>query len=152
MTFTGTIQPGHGLAKRIQFDTATAAKLNALVGRKPVGTRVDVTVENHDATRSGRANAFYWSTVVKLACEHTGYDPDEFHDEMCARFLTRRQIEIVDRQTGEAEIVTVPGRSSKLSVADFYAFVERVRRFLAEELGVSTPDPDPAHWRKERAA
>lgn len=150
MTFSGTVQiDARTRRARVQMPTTEAARLSAYLRTLPEGRVVTVTVSDK---RSDRANAYYWGHVVTLACDDIGMDADDFHDEMCARFLSRRQIEIVDRQTGEAEIVTVPGRSSTLSVRDFYEFVERVRRFLAEELDVVTDDPDPAYWRKKEAA
>jgi hypothetical protein len=144
MTFTGTIQP-HQRRHRVQMDAQEAARLSAYLRTLPAGRVVTVAVSDK---RSDRASAYYWGVVVKLASEHTGMEPEDLHDEFCARFLTRRQIEVVDYATGEAEQVTVPGRSSSLSVRDFYEFVERVRQFLAEHLDVVTPDPDPSYWRK----
>ena len=114
------------------------------------GLTVDVTVLEHEETRSTRANAYYWACVIAKACEHTGDEPEDFHDEMCARFLTRRQITITDYATGAAEQVVIPGRSSKLPIANFYHFVEQVRQFIGEFLGVTTEDPDPEYWSKRR--
>ena len=116
------------------------------------GRAVDVTVVEHEATRSTRANAYYWACVVAPACAHTGDEPEDFHDEMCARFLTRRQITVTDYATGAAEEIVIPGRSSKLPISDFYHFVEQVRQFIGEFLGVTTDDPDPAYWSKRHVA
>lgn len=111
------------------------------------GKAVDITVALHATNRSARANRYYWGVVVALATDHNGDTPEDFHDEMCARFLSRRRITIVDTATGEAVEVAVPRRSSGLSIGDFYRFVEQVRQFCAEFLGVETPDPDPSYWR-----
>lgn len=112
------------------------------------GKRVDVMVCEHEDTRSVQSNAYYWRCVVGPCVALNGDTPDDFHDEMCLRFLTRREIEFVDYQTGEAVQVVVPGRSSKLKIHDFYLFVENVRKFAAEFLGVVTEDPDPLYWQK----
>jgi len=152
-----TISPLDGIpgtvtdAGRLVLAPADRARLSGVL-RGLRGKRVDVTVAEHAASRSARANAYYWGVVVKLATAHTGDTPEDFHDEMCARFLTRRRIEIVDYATGEAEELTIPGRSSKLTISDFYTFVEQVRLFCAQFLDVATPDPDPAFWRKRTEA
>lgn len=112
------------------------------------GKAVDIDVTLHAKTRSAQANRYYHGVVVALATDHTGMSPEDFHDEMCARFLTTRRITIVDTATGEAVEVAVPRRSSGLSIGDFYRFVEQVRQFCAEFLGVETPDPDPSYWRQ----
>lgn len=116
------------------------------------GQRVTFDFQPEHVTRSTQANAYYWGVVVALATDSNGDDPLDFHDEMCARFLARRRIDVVDRETGEAVEVVIPGRSSKLSIGDFYSFVEQVRLFCSEFLNVETPDPDPAYWRRRTEA
>ena len=151
MQITPTITGPVNAAGRLVLGPANRARLVALF-RSFRGEVVDLAVTKHADTRSARANAYYWGVVVKLATAHTGDTAEDFHDEMCARFLARRRIEIVNYQTGEAEEVVIPGRSSRLAVGDFYTFVEQVRQFCAEFLGVVTPDPDPAYWRRQEAA
>ena len=152
-----TIEPLDGIpgtvtdAGKLVLEPSDRARLSGVL-RGLRGQRVDVAVTLHQSSRSGRANAYYWSTVVKLATAHTGDTAQDFHDEMCARFLTRRRIDVLDYATGEATEITVPGRSSKLTISDFYTFVEQVRLFCAEFLGVATPDPDPDFWRKRTEA
>lgn len=119
------------------------AKLRTLAGKK-----VCIDIVEHEDTRSVQANNYYWSCVVAPAIEVNGDTDEDFHDEMCLRFLTRRQVEILDYETGEAVQVTIPGRSSRLKIHDFYQFVEQVRKFVGEFLGVTTEDPDPDYWRK----
>lgn len=133
-------------ADGLRLEAGTRAALTTWCAAR-AGQAVVVTVAPHAATRSTQANAYYWGGVVAPACETTGQEPEDFHDEMCARFLTRRRIAVVDDTTGEAEQVAIAGRSSRLRVGDFYRFVEQVRVFVAEFLQVETPDPDPAYWR-----
>lgn len=105
-------------------------------------------------TRSQRANAYYWSTVLLLIAQHTEHTPEEIHDAMCARFLPNehKRVEFFNRHTGEQLDVDIDTRrSSKLTGAPFYDFVEQVRMWAADWLGVFTPDPDPEYWRKGHA-
>jgi hypothetical protein len=101
--------------------------------------------------RSDRSNRYYWSTVLGPMAEHTGHTVDDIHAVMCEMFLPNehKRLQFFNRLTGEpmtAELDT--RRSSKLTGQAFYDFVEQVRLWAAEELGVTTPEPDPSYWRK----
>jgi hypothetical protein len=102
-------------------------------------------------TRSAKANAYYWSTVLRELAKHSGNTTDEIHDAMCEMFLPneRRHVEFFNRMTGQSLAVEIdPRRSSKLTGGPFYDFVEQVRLWGLEFLGVTTPDPDPNYWRR----
>lgn len=125
------------------------------------GKSVDIRVTEHQNDRSARANAYYWGHVL-AAMSKDGSDgdqsPEEIHDAMCTMFLPdeRKQVEFFNHMTGEMLQVETDGRrSSKLKGDAFYAFVEKVRKFALEFMGVVTEDPDPEYWRrgvrKERA-
>lgn len=115
------------------------------------GKRIAVTIEEAKSIRSIKANAYYWSTVLPLLAKENEQTPEEVHDAMCVLFLPNehKRVEFFNRLTGESLSVDVDGRrSSKLTGAPFYDFVERVRLWGVEFLGVLTPDPDPEYWRK----
>jgi hypothetical protein len=110
-----------------------------------------VEIRARKGTRSERANAYYWSTVLALIAKENEQTPEDVHDAMCEMFLPneRKRVEFFNRMTGEVLTVETDGRrSSKLSGGEFYDFVERVRLWGVEFLGVITPDPDPEYWRK----
>lgn len=104
--------------------------------------------------RSIRANNYLWGVVYDLMEEHTGQIADDIHDAMCERFLPNehKRIEFFNNMTGESLTVeTDVRRSSKLHGGKFYDFVEEVRMFARDFLGVDTPDPDPSYWRHRKA-
>lgn len=108
-----------------------------------------------EATRSARANAYYWGVVLKLAAESCGQSADDIHDAMCAKFIPNehKRVEFFNKLTNERLEVEVDiQRSSDLNRAEFYDFVELVRVWVAEFLGVTTPDPDPNYWRKSKSS
>lgn len=124
----------------------------SLAGLK--GKRVSLTLEEYKDTRSQKANAYYWSVVLKLLSAETGMTPEEIHDAMCVKFLPNeaKRVEFFNRMTGECMAVEVDRRrSSKLKGGAFYDFVETVRLWGVEFLGVITPDPDPEYWRRKKA-
>lgn len=115
------------------------------------GTEIEIRIRRHKATRSDRANRYYWGVVLALMAKDQEMTPDEVHDAMCERFLpdAQKRVEFFNRLTGETlEVETDARRSSKLKGEAFYDFVERVRLFALEFLNVTTPDPDKEYWRK----
>lgn len=130
----------------VEQNRALTTHLGTLAGK-----RILVTIEEEKNLRSTKANAYYWSTVLPLLAKENEQTPDEVHDAMCVLFLPneRKRVEFFNKMTGESLSVDVDGRrSSKLTGAPFYDFVERVRLWGVEFLGVITPDPDPDYWRK----
>lgn len=120
------------------------------------GEIVDVVIRKHREQRSVQANAYYWGEVLdRMSREGSGGDqsPEEIHDAMCEMFLPdeHKRVEFFNRLTGETIAVnTDPRRTSKLKGDEFYTFVEKVRKFALEFMGVVTEDPDPEYWRRSK--
>ncbi len=118
------------------------------------GQFVDVIVKPHKDTRSARANAYYWKCVLGEMATYSGHSAEDIHDAMCEKFLPNehKRVEFFNRLTGESLAVETDGRrSSNLSGAPFYDFVEQVRQFALEFMGVVTEDPDPEYWRHRQS-
>lgn len=115
---------------------------------------VKVKLQSASAVRSARANAYYWSSVLTpMSNEGSDGDqsPEDIHDAMCQMFLPdeQKRVEFLNRMTGETMTVETDGRrTSKLKGDEFYTFVEKVRKFALEFMGVETEDPDPNYWRR----
>ena len=140
-------------AKLAFFDEEREARKAHLTGLK--GQRVGVLVETRAVIRSLQANNYYWGCVLTVMAKDQEMTPEDVHDAMCERFLEnqKKRVAFFNKLTGEELAVYTDGRrSSKLSGTAFYDFVERVRLFALEFLGVVTEDPDPAYWRKRSAA
>jgi hypothetical protein len=115
------------------------------------GQHVGIRIEPYKNIRSQEANAYLWGHVYAEMAKHSGHSAEELHDLMCAKFLPneKTRAEFYSRLTGEVLELEADGRrSSKLSGNAFYDFVEAVRQFAVEFLGVVTQDPDPDYWRK----
>lgn len=136
---------------KLVMDPVTRQRMGARVAAFK-GRDIDIRLELHKDTRSQRANAYYWSCVLGEMAKYCDHTVDEIHDAMCVKFLPNEtaQVEFFNRMTGECLTVdtTETRRSSKLNGAPFYDFVEQVRGFALEFLGVETQDPDPEYWRK----
>ncbi len=101
---------------------------------------VEITVERKHATRSTNQNAWYWSQVVGLVAEHTGYTPDEIHEIYKAKFIPK-ELAIADGNGEVVMEVVIGGSSAKLDTAQFSDYCERIREWAAT-LGVVIPDPN----------
>ena len=104
-----------------------------------------LTVEREQVTRSQQANAYYWAVVVKALAEHTGYTPNETHEQLKVMFLPKD----VAIRKGNGEVVAefvIGGSTRELTVSEFYDYVEHIRQWAFETLGVDMPPGDPA-WR-----
>lgn len=102
---------------------------------------LEVTVRRRKATRSVRANRYWWGICVQLVAEHTGYTPEEIHDIAKQMFLPKTLA--VNDGNGEIKGEFVIGGSTrKLNTAEFAEFVERFKQWAATTLDVVIPDAD----------
>lgn len=121
--FVGTIQSGKiSLDDRSQF----VNYLNSLDGK-----RVQLTVEKVKHNRSLNQNSYYWGVVLKLIAGYTGAEPEEVHDALKMQFSQKRFV-------GN---LVAPASTKRMDTIQFTDYIEKVRRWAAEELSVSIPDP-----------
>ena len=99
------------------------------------GRDVWVTVKRQQHTRSMSANAFYWGVVVESIAAHIGESSEETHELLKDKFLPRRQVELLDEQRLE-----MPPSTRLLTVEEFSAYIEAVKAWAAQWLGLSIPD------------
>lgn len=106
---------------------------------------LEIVIERKHATRSLAANAYYFGHVLARAHEHTGHSAADLHEFFRHRFLTKAVI-LTDRHgviVGEERIGQT---TTTLNKVQFFDYVQQVRMFLLEELGVVTDEPDP-NWK-----
>lgn len=102
-------------------------------------TDVEYTIRKRRTQRSLKQNAVYWALHVKAISEFTGYEPEEVHELLKARFLPKT-ITLADQHGEVKEEVTIGRSTTKLSATDFQTYLRRVEQFAAE-LGCYIPDP-----------
>lgn len=97
------------------------------------GCEVDITRREYG--RSSQANRFYWGVVLREASEYTGDTPEDLHEYFKRRFLPKAVC--IAKANGEViDDAVVGGSTTKLTVAEFSEYIERVRHFLITELGL----------------
>ena len=103
--------------------------------------RVSVTVESEESTRSDRAHRYYFGVVLKLIAEETGHTIDDLHEVFKSEWNSKTLL-WTDPATGEMTEKRIPQTTTKLKVSEFFDYVEHVRHYAAESLGIVTPDPN----------
>lgn len=103
---------------------------------------LEIVIERKHATRSLAQNAWYWSGVVGAISEHTGYSPDEVHELLKAKFLPKK-LAIADGNGEVVDELVIGGSTTKLNKIQFGEYIEEVRKWAGETLGLTIHDPLP---------
>lgn len=103
--------------------------------RKPKVYNIEIKEYRKD--RSGNQNKYYWGVVIRELCNHTGYNSDEMHEVLKAKFNPK---ELVFKQTGEA--VKIGGSTADMNTLEFETYLEQIRIFSLTELDILIPLPN----------
>lgn len=121
--FKGRLNEG-----KLILEKATAFR-EYLASLGPV--RVTLTVEKERQKRSNQQNKYLWGVVYKLIAEYTGADAEEIHVAMKFHFGKKRFI-------GN---IVAPASTRMMDTIDMTEYIEKIRRWAAEELSINIPDP-----------
>lgn len=130
-----------GIVKDGRFRPHNPQALAMSLSRFPCEATVEATFTQQRAARSQRQNRFYWGVLVHELSEHTGFTPDEMHEWLKLRFIPKKLAVC----NGNGEVIderVVGGSTRKMTTTQFEDYMETIRRWAAEELGVFIPDPD----------
>lgn len=104
-------------------------------------------------TRTNRQLAWWWPCVIGPLYEFLKENDtpginceEDAHDMVCAKFLTVPTL--IDPRTGEALAWRVR-RTGELEQGEWQEFTDRVRAWMATDLGIDTDDPD-REWREHK--
>src|SRR5687767_4803370 len=96
------------------------------------GKRIELTVEKLKHPRTNSQNAYLWGVCYKLIADYTGAEDEEIHAALKFQFSAKRFV-------GN---LVAPKSTAKLDTIAFSEYVEKVRRWAAEELNINIPDPN----------
>lgn len=99
--------------------------------QSPEGKIVEVIVRLYVRRRSQNQNAYLGGVVYKLIADHTGSAAEEIHDACKLSFGPKKFI----------SNLVAPVTTKRLDTTEFTEYIEKVRRWASEELGVVIPDP-----------
>lgn len=117
----------------------------AAVFRNAEGRQVVISVREVRRRRSNDQNAYYWGVVVQTVLEafrEAGnmVDADDVHLFLKLRVGKLAQVLV----TPQGEVIKSLGSTSKLSTTEFMNYIERIRAWAVEVLGVEIPEPGEA--------
>lgn len=96
------------------------------------GNRIEVVIRKARSQRSNQQNRYYHGIVLELLSQHTGYTPDEMHEICKYQFL---------KQGGDGKFEYIKS-TTKLNTAEFETYLENIKRWAVDILGLVIPDPN----------
>jgi hypothetical protein len=123
-----------GRVKDGQLVMADPVAWRTLLARQN-GREVVVTVTRVQHLRSLPQNRYYHGVVVDMIAGYIGESRDETHELLKSRFLPVRRVELLDGQ-----FIEMPPSTRLLTVEEMTAYIEQVRVWAAQFLGLSIPD------------
>ncbi len=111
--------------------------------RSFAGKRITIKLSPYKKKRSLNQNAYLWSVVYGRIVDvfreaGNNVDADDVH-AYCKDIVGKLKQVFV---TPDGEVLTGPGSTAKLSTMEFEVYVEKVRAWAAETLGIAIPLPN----------
>lgn len=112
------------------------------------GGYVEITISPVKKERSLSQNSYYWGVVLPMITEEiSGKEQGmidemivrQIHEEMKIRFLSYEVESKIDKSK-----LTFTKTTKELSTSEFENYLEQVRRFARNELGINIPLPNEA--------
>jgi len=98
------------------------------------GQLVTITLSKARKDRTDNQNNYYWGVPIKMIADTLGYEKDEVHDALKAKFLAR-----------EGVLPRIPSTTT-LTTVEFNEYLERIGQWAAEFLGIVIPDPNEVDY------
>jgi hypothetical protein len=97
-----------------------------------------VTIERQHSRRSPAQNALYWSVYIPALVERTGFDADEIHEILKAKFLPKSRA-FTDGNGVIVEEFVLGGSTGLLYTDEFNEYLRRISEW-ARTLDVEIPE------------
>lgn len=104
------------------------------IDKLPQGKIYNVEIAARLSRRSTDQNRLYWLWLNCLSKE-LGYSPDEMHAVFAHKYLGAQYEKVCGEQ-----ILIIPS-TRRLDSAQFTAYLDKIKLFALNELGVVLPDP-----------
>jgi len=127
------------------YNLANYDKIKSEMG-KFEGQYVEISISSVKRERSLSQNSYYWGVVLPMITEEVagkeqGRVDEEIvqqvHEEMKIRFLSFEVESLVDKSK-----LTFTKATKELSTSEFESYLEQIRRFAKNELGINIPLPN----------
>jgi hypothetical protein len=97
------------------------------------GQRFELTIKKEKSQRSLNQNGYYHAVVIAILSDFTGYEVDEIHEALKAKFLS-----LPEDDFGIVKIRS----TTELSTVEFEDYLERIRRWATMKLNCFIPLPN----------
>lgn len=110
--------------------------------RQYPGKNIVIKFERKGSKRSNPANRYYWGVVIReitirlRELGHQWLKDEDVHDMMKLKFNYEQ---IVSEQ---GEVLELPKSTSTLTKTQFAEYVDKIRMWAADFLGINIPDPN----------
>lgn len=111
------------------------------------GKQLILTIERKKKTRSHPQNRYYWGCVVPIIRHgliDAGWERDKIGSSEQVHELIKhlfcKKIEVFNEDTGE--VLELPATTTQLSTTEMMEYIEDIKKWAAEFLGVYIPDPN----------
>jgi hypothetical protein len=104
--------------------------------------KVELVVQKEKRSKTSKQLAYYWSVAVRIISQETGDDPDSTHAFLKSMFL--KSYKVVKNKR-----YTVVGSVRKLTTVRMNEYVEKCRRWGAQELNLNIPEPNSVQLDEE---
>jgi len=84
--------------------------------------------------RSLSQNRYYWGVVLQIISEVTEHTPEELHEVFKEKFLNK--IEVMG--------TLIPESTTRISKKEFSEYIDRIRQWALDFLGIQIPAPNEA--------
>jgi len=92
--------------------------------------RIELMVRKETTVRSSQQNRYLWGIIYAIISDNTGYDPEQVHDAMKVKFASKH----LDNG------LVITERTSKMDTARMTQYIDDIKRWAAEFLGLYIPD------------
>ncbi len=125
-----------------KMPTGTLHRLMSAVARMD-GKRLILTLKEQKRRRSLNQNAYLWGCVYPVIVQvfreaGNNVDAEDIHSYLKDHVGKLKQVFV----TPDGEVLTGPGSTAKLGTMEFEIYVEKVRAWAAETLGIGIPLPN----------
>lgn len=119
------------------FSPAQRKRIDAAFRRRE-GDDVRIEIRQRVKARSNNQNRYMWGVVYEIIASDTGHTPEEIHEYCKAKFLPR----IFFAPKKGIEELELTKSTTTLSTFDMEEYLERVRAWAGQELGLQIPMPN----------
>lgn len=107
-----------------------------------------ITIKKVRRQRSNKQNGYLWGCAYPLLLKgmiNVGWEfatTEQIHEFFKGQFTSEQ---IVNKDTGE--IVEIPSSTSEMDTVTFNTYVDKLREYASEYLGMELPEPDK-NWKE----